>query len=167
MWSWHSFWLWLHILSAIIAFGPTFAYPLIGAQIAKSPQNAVFGVRVMETISMRLTLPFAVVGLPVAGIALILTGQIDFFGTTWLLIAVGLYIVALIYSIGVQMPTGMKLMHKLEAMPPGPPPEGAGPPPEIAALTKRLQMGGVLLTLLFLTIFTLMIFKPGGTEFSG
>jgi hypothetical protein len=57
----------------------------------------------------------------------------------------------------------MKLMKVLESMPPGPPPEGAtGPPPEVAALVKKLKGGGIFLTILFVAIFTLMVFGANG-----
>ena len=157
-----KFWLWLHILSAIIAFGPTFAFPIIAAMMRKAPQHAAFAVHAMESITLRLTYPFALVLLPVAGIGLIFTAHIDFFGTTWLLVAVGIYLVAVAYSVGIQTPTAMKLVKLLDSMPPGPPPEGAGPPPEVAALGKRMQLGGIFLTLMVLVIFTLMIWQPGG-----
>ena len=158
----HRFWLWLHILSAIIAFGPTFTFPILASLMQKSPQHSAFGMRFVETVTLRLLYPFAIVLLPIAGIGLIVTAHIDFFGTTWLLVSTGIYIVAVAYSVALQTPTGTKLLKLLESMPPGPPPEGsAGPPPEVAALGKRIQIGGMFLTLLFLVIFTLMIWQPG------
>ncbi len=73
-WSWYSFWLYLHILLVIAAFGPTFAYPLIGALGQRNPQHAGFAIEVSEFISRRLTLPLAVL-VPFTGLALIFTGK--------------------------------------------------------------------------------------------
>ena len=36
--------LFLHVLGAIVVFGPTFAFPLIASQARKSPQNGHFAV---------------------------------------------------------------------------------------------------------------------------
>lgn len=160
-----AFFLWLHILSAVIAFGPTFAYPIMGMMVAKEPQHALFVVRIQESVAMKLTYPFGLVVLPLAGIGMIwkLGGLSWLFGTTWLLVGIVLFIIAATYSLTVQTPTGMKLMHALEKMPPGPPPEGAtGPPPEISAMVKKLQLGGMFLTLMIVVIMVIMVFGAMG-----
>jgi hypothetical protein len=41
MWSPFTLFLILHILAVIVAFGPTFAFPLMGGMIAKNPQWAL------------------------------------------------------------------------------------------------------------------------------
>ena len=45
--------LFLHVLGAIIAFGPTFAFPIIGAMGGAEPQHANFATRVTARISER------------------------------------------------------------------------------------------------------------------
>lgn len=153
-----TFFLWLHILSAIVAFGPTFSYPLLGAMVAKEPQHALFVVKFQESFTIKMLYPIGLVVLPLAGIGMIFTGHIPLWDTTWLLVGIGLFIIAAGYSTAVQTPTGMKLMRILEKMPPGPPPEGStGPPPEVAALVKKLQKGGMFLTLMVVVIFTIMV----------
>jgi len=160
-----AFFMWLHIMSAIIAFGPTFSYPIMGMMVAKQPQHALFVVKLQESVAMKLTYPFGLVVLPLAGIGMIwkIGGLSWLFDTTWLLAGLGVYIVAFAYSLAVQTPTGMKLMHALEKMPPGPPPEGStGPPPEIAAMVKKLQLGGMFLTLMLIVIMVIMVFGANG-----
>jgi hypothetical protein len=160
-----TFFLWLHIMSALVAFGPTFAYPIMGAMIAKQPQHAVFVARLQESVAMRLTYPVGLVVLPLAGIGMIwkLGGLSWLFDTTWLLGGIALFLVAAVYSVAVQHPTGVKLLHALEKMPPGPPPEGStGPPPEIAAMVKKLKMGGMFLTLMVIAIMVIMVFGASG-----
>ena len=51
--------LFLHIGGAIIAFGPTFALPLMGAMSGKEPQHANFAARATGVISTRRIIPFA------------------------------------------------------------------------------------------------------------
>jgi hypothetical protein len=164
----YTFFLWLHILSAIIAFGPTFSFPIIGSMVAKEPQHALFAVKFQESVTMRMLYPVGLVVLPIAGIGMILSKPINLFHATWLIGAIVLFIIAALYSTIVQTPTGMKLMHALEKMPPGPPPEGStGPPPEIAAMVKKLKMGGMFLTIMVVVILVIMVFgangKLGGT----
>jgi len=50
----------------------------------------------------------------------------------------------------------------MESMPPGPPPAGApaGPPPEVAEVGRKLQQGGMFLTVLIVLIVILMVTKP-------
>lgn len=48
--SWHSFWLILHVLAVVVAFGPTFAFPLIAAFGRKHPQFAVAALHISELI---------------------------------------------------------------------------------------------------------------------
>jgi uncharacterized membrane protein len=161
MWSWFTFWLFLHILAAVVAFGPTFAFGLIGAQVGKEPMHAAFGVHIMDLIERRMTIPFAL-SLPVSGTGLILTAHVDLWQSEWLLISIGVYLFALTFATTVQTRNSARLVTILRSMPPGPPPEGAsGPPPEVAALTKKLQMGGAILTVAVLVILLLMIWRPG------
>lgn len=70
--SWHVFWLTLHTIAAVVAFGPTFTFPLIAAMARKSPEHAAFAAEVSERISQRFTIPFALT-LPVTGTAMIFT----------------------------------------------------------------------------------------------
>lgn len=160
MWSWFTFWLILHVLAILVAFGPTFALPIVGALSRKHPEHAMFGVELAEIVERRLTLPLAVV-VPFLGLALIYTAHIQLWKSEWLLISIGLYMVAFFFAILVQNPNTGKMLRAMRAMPPGPPPEGAAPPAEIVALGKRLQQGGMFLTLMIVTILVLMIWRPG------
>ena len=37
--NWLLFWLVLHVLGAILAFGPTYTFPIIGAMARQAPQH--------------------------------------------------------------------------------------------------------------------------------
>ena len=179
--------LFLHIGGAIMAFGPTLAFPLIQAMGGKEPQHSEFATRVTETIGRRLTIP---VGLFVAatGLALIwASGRNPL--ELWLLVAIVAYASAVVFSLFVQSRTVEAILAMLATMrtsgPPqaaaatasamsqpagGPPPAASfpqtptrpGPPPELAALISRARMGGLFLTGALVLILAMMIFKPGG-----
>jgi len=68
--SFVPFLLFLHILSAIVAFGPTFAFAIYGAQAGKEPQHANFMARANHVVSDRLVLP-VVLSMPVTGLLIV------------------------------------------------------------------------------------------------
>jgi hypothetical protein len=171
MWSWFTFYLIVHILAVLVAFGPVFGYPVIAAMIAKQAPHAAFGVEIMETLAERMTLPIGVI-VALSGTGLIYTAHVDLWKSEWLIIALILYTAAYSFGLFVQLPTETKMLRLLHSMPAGPPaagPGGAGPiegaggpPPEAAALSRRLRMGGMYLTFSVVTILVLMIWQPGG-----
>ena len=152
--------LFLHVTSAIVAFGPTFAFPIIGALGARNPQHGLFAVEVSEAIEKRMVLPMAYT-MPVTGVAMIIVAGIDP-TTPWLAIAIVLYVIALSYAIFIQNPTVSRFAVALrELAAAGPPPADApaGPPPHVAALSARIARGGMLLGLLVVVIVFLMVTK--------
>ncbi len=162
--NWFLFWLLLHIAAAIIGLGPTFVFPLIGSLLEKSPQNAHFAVELMHKMETGLILPVALT-LIVSGTGLIIADNVNLLASTYLLIAVVLYLTALAVVFLNQLPATAKLLELTAGgPPPGGPPPGAppGPPPQVAALINRAKVGGMVLTVLLLTIIFLMVIKPGG-----
>ena len=53
--------LFLHVMGAIIVFGPSFAFPLIAGQAQKMPQHGHFAAVVSEVIERRIIIPGAIV----------------------------------------------------------------------------------------------------------
>jgi hypothetical protein len=156
--------LFLHVMGAIIVFGPTFVFPIIASQAQKSPQNGPFAAALSELIERRIVLPGAVVQ-GITGVALIFILGADLTSSAyrWLVGGIILYLIAVGFAAFVQAPNAEKMVHLTAGGPPaGPPPAGApaGPPPEIAALGKKLQQGGMLLTVLIVLIVILMVTKP-------
>jgi uncharacterized membrane protein len=150
--------LFLHVLGAIVAFGPTFTFPLIGAMGGREPQHANFATRVSETLAGRVVLPIGLT-LPITGALMILVRGINLTSRAswWLDLAIVLYIVAYSYSFFVQR----KLVGRVIELTSAPPPPGAsGPPPELRALVTRIQRGGMGTTALLLAIIALMVLKP-------
>jgi len=154
--------LFLHVMGAIVAFGPTFAFPLFGPMGGREPQHLNFALRLQERIASRIVFPLAIFQ-GVTGLLLVWRLGFDLLTRGWLLLAIALYITALANSIIVLTPTILKLIEATKAPPP-PPEPGApprmGPPPHIAALARRGRMAGMLNALLVVVIVFLMVTKP-------
>ncbi|MBI2763854.1 MAG: DUF2269 family protein [Chloroflexi bacterium] len=156
--------LWLHIFGAVVAFGPTFAFPLIGGMGGKEPMHANFATRISEKIEKGITIPLAIVQ-GITGVGLLLASGRNLTDSTnyWLDLAIVLYAIALTLAIFVQTPR-IELVVQMTSSPPPPPAPGAtpsGPPPALLAAVKAVQQGGMLLTVLVVVIIFLMVMKPG------
>ena len=150
--------LFLHVLGAIVAFGPTFTFSFIGAAGGAEPQHANFATRLSHTLSSRLVIPIGIT-LPITGLAIIAVRQINPLDRPWwwLALAIVLYLIAYGYGFFVQR----KLVERVIEITSSPPPPGAsGPPPELMALVKRIQRGGMGMGILIVTIVLLMVVKP-------
>ncbi len=147
----------LHVLGAIVAFGPTFAFPLIGAMGGAEPMHGNFALRVGKTISSGIVVPLALFQ-GVTGFALLGIAQRNPFAEPWLLISIILYGIAIYVSLGRQTP----LLKRMIEMTSTPPPPGAtgGPPPAFLAAVKQSQLNGQILLVLTVSIIFLMVMKP-------
>jgi hypothetical protein len=167
--------LFAHVLGAIIAFGPSFSFAIIGRFGAMEREHSNFATRLSSTLSRIQVVPFAILQ-GITGVALIITGNIDVMRVPWLTIAIALYLVALGYALFVQTPTVKKVIAITSGGPPpgasgapgaggapggaaGGPPAG-GPPPALMALVRRIQLGGLFLMALIVSITFLMVIKP-------
>ena len=151
--------LFLHVFGAILAFGPTYAYSIIGAMGGKEPMHANFATRVSEKIGTTLVYPLAIFQ-GITGVALILISGRNIIGEPWLLIAIVLYLFALAYAFTIQR-NAVHRVIELTTMPAGGPPPGApaGPPPGLPEAVRRVQMGGMLLGITVAVIVFLMVTK--------
>ena len=153
----------LHVLGAIIAFGPTFSFAIIGALGGAEPMHGNFAMRVSEAISTRRVIPVGLT-MPITGIGLIWSVAINPFtpDKRWLLAGILLYAVAFTYALAVQRPTVRRIVAMTSgpppAVPPGSPP--SGPPPGLMEAVRNLQRGGILLAGLITVITFLMVVKP-------
>jgi uncharacterized membrane protein len=181
------FLLFLHIGGAIMAFGPTLAFPLIQAMGAREREHSEFATRVTKAIAERYTVP--------VGIFVALTGLTLVWASgrsltqLWILLAIVAYVATLLFALFVQAPTVNRILEIVGAMRAGgapeaagataaamaqpaggPPPEAsfpqtmvrpAGPPPELAALIGRARMGGLFMAAALVFILAMMVFKPG------
>jgi uncharacterized membrane protein len=152
-----QFVLFLHVMGAILAFGPTFAFSIIGGIGGKEPQHANFATRVTAAIGTRLVYPLAILQ-GVTGVALILIGGIDITSRAWLLVGIVLYAIALTFALTIQRSAVNRIIEMTSAPPP---PGASGPPPVLVATIRRVQRGGMLTGLLIVAIVFLMVVKPG------
>jgi len=151
----------LHVMAAIIAFGPTFAFAIIGSMGGKERQHANFANRVTKRIGDVLVEPFAL-SMLVTGALLIWSGEYPLFqqDTRWLLISIVLYLLAIGLSLFVSQPNVRRIVTWgssaaiAEGTPAGP------PPPEVLRSIGVVQRTGMVLTVLTVTIVFLMVMKP-------
>jgi uncharacterized membrane protein len=148
------FLLFLHVMGAILAFGPTFAYSIMGSLAGREPQHANFSTRQVVAISNGLSYPLAIVQ-GVTGVLLIMIAGFDV-KTLWLGLGIVLYVIALGYAFTVQR----NALHRLVELTASPPDPATGPSPEIPATVKKLQRGGMFLGALIVVIVFLMVVKP-------
>lgn len=165
------YFLFAHIFAAIVAFGPTFALPLLARMGAAEPQHANFATRISHAIETKITIPAALT-MPISGVLMIWSAGIDPV-QLWLIAGIVLYTVAIVFAIAVQAPAVERVVHLTSGVPaaagPGAAPAGlppelgaapAGPPPGLGAAIAKVQRGGMLLTVLIIAIVALMILRP-------
>jgi len=161
---WLTFFLVLHVLVAIAAFGPSYAYPVIGRFSAEGTQSARLVARMIHTVQVRIQIPGAIV-MPFLGLALIYLGHFQLWQSDWLVTSIVLYTIAFFFAIGVQTPLIGRMSRALARLPdPTPGSAPSPPPPEIAAMARRVRMNGIVLTVLITTIIVLMVWKPGNCQ---
>jgi uncharacterized membrane protein len=154
---WIAIFLFLHVMGAIIAFGPTFAtFPIVGQMAGKEPQHANFAARLNGRIFQVRVMPLAIFQ-GITGLVLIFLTGFNPFSQLWLGLGIVLYLVALTYALAVQAPTGRRIAE-LTATPPLP--GASGPPPELMAAVQRSRRGGLFLEFLVVLIVILMVTKP-------
>ncbi len=154
------FLLFLHVMGAIVAFGPTYAYSIMGAAAGREPQHANFSSRQVALIGRSLVYPLAIIQ-GITGLLLIWAAGISLMASQWLMIAIVLYVILLGYALTVQRNTLHRIIE-LGTPPPGTPPgpPAGGPPPELLANVKKVQRGGMFLGGLIVIIVFLMVVKP-------
>lgn len=114
--------LFLHVMGAIVAFGPTYAYSIMGRMAGREPQHANFSTRQVEAISRAQVYPLAVIQ-GVTGVLLIIASGIKAEKQPWLVAGIILYLITLTYAFTIQR----NAVHRLIGLTSGPRP-GGGPP---------------------------------------
>lgn len=146
----------IHVAGAIIGFGPTFTFALLGPMAGKAgPQGGLAILEAMEAIEKKLVVPVAIFVQPTSGLALIFAAGYNqsFFSHYWLWIGIVLYAIAFYLAIFGQ---NKRLARLIELAKAGP------PTPEFIATAKKVAQMGPIITVLLLTIIVLMVTKPGG-----
>ena len=167
----------IHILTAIVAFGPTFIFAIIARMAAREPQHGLFALRLTDRIERTVVIPAALL-MPVSGALLVWSERIDLAATHWLVLAIGLYIVAIAFAVLIQLRTIDRMIELATEMAAAGPVLAAGPgaalataselsfrdaanpAAEMAALGSRAQKGGIFLAVMVVVIVSLMAGKP-------
>jgi uncharacterized membrane protein len=153
--------LFLHIMGAVLAFGPTYAFMLLGPMAAAEPAHGNFALRFQKRVSTMMIAPFGVLQ-GVTGLLLVWRIGFELFERGWLILSIVLYVVVLAIGFGVLIPSVRKLVEATSSPPPvsAPGAAPAGPPPHIVATAKRARLGGMANAALVLVIVFLMVAKP-------
>lgn len=165
--SWSTFVLFLHVLLAVFAFGPTVAFALIGKMSEREPMHGNFALRVTHAIESKMTVPASIL-MPFLGLILIYLNDWDLWASEWLIIAIVVYCGAFFFANFVQNRWLLRMIELTGGHPSheghAAPVSGAQgpPPPEFFATANKVKFGGMYLTLSLLVLVLLMVWKPGG-----
>ena len=146
----------IHVAGAIIGFGPTFTFALLGPMAGKAgPQGGLALLEGIEAIEKKLVVPVAMVTQPLSGLALIFVAgyNVNFLSHYWLWIGIVLYAIAFYLAILGQNKRVSRLVVLAKAGP---------PTPEFIATAKKVAQMGPIITVLLVVIIILMVTKPGG-----
>lgn len=162
----YKFLLVLHLLAAIVGFGPTVLAAVFGAKA--EARGGREGQAIAETTYdvMHDVAEWVIYAVPIFGILLVLTSDDAWkFSDAWISFSLLLYIAALAIVHALHFPN-IKRMNQLMAelnAGSGPPGSGGGPPPQVAELEQRGKKAaglGMLLNVMLVTIVVLMVWKP-------
>jgi uncharacterized membrane protein len=156
--TWIQVFLFLHILGAIAAVGPTLSYALwIRLGERGNAAERSFALRGISWVDNHLATP-AFIAQAVTGIVLILLLEIDFFQTAWLITGVSIYVVLTVFAIAVYAPVVKRQVELAEGLASGPGDENTGR--EYAEVAARARTFGIVAIVLVLVIVYLMVVKP-------
>ena len=143
----------VHVMAIVLAFGVTFAYPIIGPFIGKNHPGSLRAIHEMqERIGKFLITPAATLALATG---IYMASDHDLFDRVWVQIPMGILIVLL----GLGGAFFSPQERKAAELAPG---EGQPPSAEYMAVIGRVSKVGMLASLLVLVAIFLMITKPGG-----
>ncbi len=153
--------LFIHVAAIIVAFGVTFAYPVLSASIRTSRPEAVADFhRAQELVGKRLIAPFGGIAF-LAGIYL--AADRDLFDRVWVTVPMLILIILLVAGGAFFGPTEKRLAE-LAARDASRAAPGSQMTfsDEYQALNARLRLVGTIMPLLVLVAVFMMITKPGG-----
>jgi len=152
--------LFLHIAAAVVAFGSTFAFPIIDAVVRRGDPRALpIWHEAENAIGMRLITPGAIVVL-LTGIYMALD-RWDDFGGVWYSAAGVIVVILLGLGHGFFAPNARRMADQARTDLAAGAAESGRMSAEYEALGKRTAMVGMLASLLVLTALFLMVVKPG------
>jgi uncharacterized membrane protein len=156
--TWIQIFLFLHVLGAIAAVGPTLTYAMwLSRGERAGAEVRAFVLRTISWVDGRLATPAFMVQ-AVTGTALILFLKLRFLHTTWLLAGIGIYVVLTAFAIGVYAPTVRRQVTLAERV--ATEPSNRDLSTEYGGVARRARAFGMLAIALTLAILYFMIVKP-------
>jgi len=157
----YTFVLFVHIASAVIAFGATFAYPLIEATLQRVDLRALPGWHEAQNqVGHKLITPGAILIL-ITGIYLVSTDRWEGVGGFWFSAAGGIVVVLLGLGHGFFAPNARRRRDQARTDLDAGAAERGQMSETYAALSRRTMPVGILSSLLVLLALLLMVWKPG------
>jgi hypothetical protein len=147
----------IHIAAVVVAFGVTFAYPVIFAVAAKHPEHLPFAYRAEKAVGQRIIGPGLVV-IILAGAYM--ASKIHVWGEVWVIVPL---IIAIVLGAmgGMFFTPTEKALIEIADRDVG---NAQGGPVTMSAehdrLARRLQMGGIVSAVLVLVAIFFMAAKP-------
>lgn len=142
---------WLHILLAIAAIGTNLTYSVWLIRASKRPEVLPFTLRGVKILDDWIANPSYAL-LLATGIGLVLIGAWPL-TTTWILISLVLYVLAVVLGLVGYTPTLRRQIKLVDG--------GKYESQEYAALDRRGRILGIVLAVLVVAIVFLMVVKPG------
>lgn len=144
----------IHVLGAIGWLGGGLMLTLLGLRARSSPSPEAAGefARTLPYVGPRLLLPSSL-AVPVTGVWMVLDSSAWKFSQLWVVLAIGLFLVALAVGALYVGRVGIQLARATDA--------GAASTAEMALMLRRWLLGyGVVLAVLLVAVWD-MVFKPG------
>jgi len=152
--------LFLHVASAVIAFGATFAFPLVDMTIRRVDLRALpVWHEAQNQIGMKLITPFAT--LILISVIYMAADRWDKFGGFWFSAAGVIVIVLLGLGHGFFAPTGRKMRDQAQQDLAAGAADSGRMSEAYEALAARMRVVGIFASLLVLLALLLMVWKPG------
>jgi uncharacterized membrane protein len=150
--------LFLHVMGAICALGPTLTYGLwVGWAEQADPGARAFVLRTISKIDGRLATPSYILQ-AFTGVGLILVYDFALFDTPWLLVSVGLYVALTVVAITGYAPTFRRQSELADRIASAP--EDPDAAASYADAAKRSRVYGQVAVALTIVVVLLMVTKP-------
>ncbi len=155
--DWARLFLFLHVLGAVTALGPTLTYGLWGRRAEEAGGEVrAFALRTISWVDRRLATPSYVAQL-VTGLVLVWLLRLDLLGTPWLLASLVLYAGVVVFAVALYAPTFRRQRDLAARLAEDDDPALA---PEYRAVAARATRYGLVAVALTLAILYLMVAKP-------
>jgi uncharacterized membrane protein len=156
--SWIQVFLFLHVLGAIAAVGPTLTYALWLVRAEKAgPQHRAFVLRTTSWVDGHLATP-AFILQAVTGVVLVLLQRWRFFHTAWLLTGVAIYVATAVFAVTLYAPVVRRQIALAERLAEAS--EDQAVSVEYSVVAARARAFGIAAIVLTIAILYLMIVKP-------